>query len=90
MPQASDELRAWAIERFGSLDSDPVIQWLEAQGFELHADSFGWKVPPKLDRPLSSDESKAISFLIREWDFSGLIIDDESAKFAPHAIAMWC
>lgn len=71
MPTATDDLRQWAIERFGSIDLFAPIEWLKAQGFEL-LESFSW-VPPNGGDSISDDEWKAIDFLMQEWDFEGVV-----------------
>lgn len=70
MPQASNELRRWAMDKFGSIDSGPVVEWLEAQGFEL-LPTFEWlQVGSALTRLLTNDELQAFQFLMDEWDFN--------------------
>lgn len=68
MPQATDELRRWAEEKFGTLDCCVVQEWLEARGFKL-SQAWVWSRPA---RPISAEERDAIEFLIQEWDYGGI------------------
>ena len=65
MPQASDELRA----EFG-IDDGPVIRFLEAAGYTQTRD-WEWEMPAGPYVP-TDKESRAIRFLIDEWDWGGL------------------
>lgn len=76
MPQATDELRAKIVARFGSIDCGPVVDWLRARGFTLTPDWL-WDLPVSRatngSMNLTDEECDAINFLVDEWDFGGVI-----------------
>ena len=71
MPSAIQELR----DEFG-VDCGPVISFLEAAGYELRDDGY-WK---GLDRKPTEKELRAVNFLFQEWDFGGIVWENESGK----------
>lgn len=79
MPQASEELRAKMIARFGSIGLEGPVAFLESRGFVLNED-YSWKYPERqgpegrsdvLYKGLSieEDEAECLNFLLDEWDF---------------------
>jgi len=67
MPQASDALRNWARNKFGSLDDWPVQSWLHAQNIKITRQ---FEILIKLDRRYTYEENQAIDFLVHEWDYT--------------------
>jgi hypothetical protein len=70
MPQASCELRQWATDKFGDIDLKGPIDFLQERGFEL-LPNFTWKLPHVGYAP-NVEETKALWFLVSEWDFGGI------------------
>jgi hypothetical protein len=70
MPQATEELRNFVRNTFGSLDCGLVIKELEARGFQGTED-WCWR---RIKQP-TEFEWNCIDFLIQEWDFGGYIED---------------
>jgi hypothetical protein len=76
MPQASDELRDYIIEKFGDIDCGAPEQFLEKKGWTLANDgSWTWSKPGfnrnNLD-DIPEDEWLCILFLVHEWDYGGV------------------
>lgn len=71
MPQASDELRAEMINRFGTIDDVPSTQFLEERGWILGRD-WTWSKPGLVLKDALMEEISCISFLIDEWDYGGI------------------
>ena len=78
MPQASDELREEMKKRFGSMDTEKPIKYLEDAGYGLTKD---WQWKPKLGvsdlKGMTRDEFECLLFLVHEWDFGGLKGDED-------------
>lgn len=72
MPSASQDDFDWAVEEFGDFAAEPICKWLEDRGFHLRED-WSWKKP---NRVVTGKEVKAICFLMDEWDFGGIRLDD--------------
>ena len=70
MPQATPMERRWAIAKFGDIDTGPIIEWLEKQGFKLRKD-WRWQAPA--GREPTQEEIRAVCFLVDEWDFGGIV-----------------
>ena len=68
MPQATEADRAWAVAKFGSIDTHPLITWLEQQGLRMTRD---WHWLPPEGRAVTDEEMRAVCFLVDEWDFGG-------------------
>lgn len=69
MPEASDEDRQWARDKFGDIDCGAVMKFLEDAGYRL-SDGCVWTLPTGKHMP-TDEENRAICFLIDEWDFDG-------------------
>ena len=74
MPQASDELREEMEKRFGSIDTEKPVKYLEDAGYKLRRD-WHWEPKPGVFdlREMTHDEFECLLFLAHEWDFGGLI-----------------
>lgn len=55
----------------GYLDENRVIKWLEERKYVLR-DDWHW-TPPAPDHVVTDDEDTAITWLMQEWDFGGVI-----------------
>lgn len=55
----------WVTEKWGSIDANPIVIWLENRGFKENA---GTLFLP--DRAPSDEEWRAVLYLCDEWDFS--------------------
>ena len=72
MPQASDELRELMVKRFGSIDEQGPIKYLEEQGYRLTGHYFWWpKAGVKSYNDMTKEEYDCLLFLVTEWDFGG-------------------
>ena len=73
MPSASDELRKQMTERFGSINDDGPMHYLQEAGYVLNRD-WTWKPKDGVTclRDMTRDEFDCLLFLIHEWDFAGL------------------
>ena len=67
MPSASEEDRAWAREKFGTIDCGTIDHWLTKQGYTL-SPQWLWTPPA---RTLLKEECRALDFLVEEWDYGG-------------------
>lgn len=74
MPQASDELRALMIERFGSIGDEGPTKFLEDAGYVLTPEWL-WKPKPGVRtlNDMTRKEFEALMFLVHEWDFGSLM-----------------
>lgn len=67
MPQASEKLQQWAIDKFGSLDDGAVVKWLEEQGYkEIQNGWLAFKPGISTLKEMTDDELLALNFLIEE------------------------
>ncbi len=73
MPQATPDLRA---EWPGG--DDEAISYLEGRGFTL-TKQWEW-IKPTPDHEISMREALAITYLIDEWDFGGVLLQKDTAK----------
>lgn len=71
MPQASDEDRARYRAMFPDIDAGHGIKFLEGRGFRLRPD-WSWDSPEN-HWELTDEEDFVIGFLVREWDFAGVV-----------------
>lgn len=73
MPQATDTLRRRVAQIVSddSLDTEPVIKFLQARGYVL-LQSWEWRRPTEHHEP-TVDELDCLQFLIDEWDFGGYL-----------------
>jgi hypothetical protein len=72
VPQASDAQRAaWGTD--GGAGDEKAISFLQEKGFKL-TKKWAW-IKPSPTYVLTEDDWLAIEFLIDEWDFDGLAIE---------------
>lgn len=73
MPQASDELRARMMERFGEIDECRPMQFLIDAGYVLTRE-WTWKPKPgiRIFFDMTPEEFDCMKFLVDEWDFGWL------------------
>lgn len=75
MPQASEELRGKIGRWFGSrIDEQGPMTFLESHGFVL-TKSWEWQLPTPYHQ-VSCYEWMCILFLSHEWDFGGIMYDN--------------
>lgn len=67
MPQATDELRAKMVARFGTIGDDGPWEFLKSRGYTM--DHFYISIPSPL-RKITEDEGDCIDFLCDEWDWA--------------------
>jgi hypothetical protein len=77
MPTASDELRDLMGKMFGDRISDAgPMKFLTTAGYKL---TRGWEWEPKPGvtgyNGMTQDEYACLLFLVKEWDFGGLVGD---------------
>lgn len=73
MPQASDELRGLMLKWFGN-DGNGPDAFLKSHGYVL-TKHWTWELPVPY-HSISCYEWNCIVFLIREWDYAGLALDN--------------
>jgi hypothetical protein len=73
MPQASDELRARMLVRFGDSTSEAgPTQFMEDAGYTLGPDWTWHKLGVDDYDAMSPEEYECLLFLAHEWDYGGL------------------
>lgn len=70
MPMASEELRHKMTDRFGGIEANGPMTYLEDSGYVLRPD---WQWELLEDRRPTPDEIDCLDFLCDEWDFGGLV-----------------
>lgn len=77
MPQASDELRAEMVRRFGSVDTVGPEGYLRNAGYSLNK-NWSWVPKPGVVdlKGMTSDEFDCLLFLVHEWDYGSLTEPD--------------
>lgn len=73
MPQASKDLQQKILERFGTLDDNNCVKFLEDAGYKLDR---RWRWAPKPGvtsyAEMTQDEFDMLKFLSDEWDYGGM------------------
>lgn len=72
MPQASDELRAKMISRFGDIGDWGPTKYLIQRGWHLQRD-WKWYKPGHSAPTMTDDEWDCALFLVEEWDYGGVV-----------------